>query len=145
MKRTRSASMVVLLVTAGLLAAQSPPGKDTRFDNQYLTITILPTWTVKASLDQKLELVRGKYLLTINPVFTHASGIEGGRFSEIVEGMPSIVAVTGNVDQPAGGGECAQSDQTRVSQEISLGNLYTDISKTGNGCVFPTDRQPAWF
>jgi len=115
------------------------------FDNQYLTMTIVRGWTVVPSADQKLNLSRGKYLLTINPIFTHASGVEGGRFSEIVEGMPSLDAVTGNVDQPASGGECAQSDATIVTKTISLGNLYTDNSKTGNGCTFPASGPAVWF
>ena len=139
--------MFVLLITAGILTAQSSPADGTPLDNPYLAITILPGWSVGPSTDQKLHLIKGKYLLTINPVFTHASGVEGGRFSEIVEGMPSLDAVTANVDQPAGGGECSldRSDALKVTESISLGNLYTDSSKTGNGCVFPASGPPAWF
>ena len=139
--------MIVLLIAAGILAAQSSPASGRPLDNPYLAITILPGWTVGPSVDQKLHLIEGRYLLTINPVFTHASGVEGGRFSEIVEGMPSLDAVTANVDQPAGGGECTldRSDALKVTETISLGNLYTDSSKTGNGCVFPASGPPAWF
>lgn len=146
MKRKKSASIIVLLVAAGVVAAQKSPSMDGRpFDNQYLTMTIVRGWTVGASTDQTLNLNRGKYLLTVNPIFTHASGIEGGRFSEIVQGMPSVDAVTGNVDQPASGGECAQSEATIVSKTISLENLYTDSSKTGNGCTFPASGPAVWF
>jgi len=74
-----------------------------QFENQYLKIQILPGWTVAPSTDQTLNLIEGKYLLSINPIFVHASGIIGGRFGE------SIDAVMANVDQPAGGFECAQS------------------------------------
>jgi len=128
------------------LAAQAT-ARSPEFENQYLRIQIVPGWTVAASGDQTLNLIQGKYLLSINPIFTHASGVEGGRFSEIVQGMPSVDAVTGNVDQPASGGECAlyPSDALKVTKEIALGNLYTDSSKMGNGCVFPTSGPPAWF
>jgi hypothetical protein len=87
--------MIVLLVTAGVLAAQSPPVVGTRFDNQYMTMTIRRGWVVSPSVDQKLNLLKGKYLLTIHPIFGHASGVEGGRLSEIVKGMPSVDAVAG--------------------------------------------------
>jgi hypothetical protein len=100
-------------------------------------MTILPEWTVGPSVDQILNIVQGKYLLSINPIFTHASGVTGGRFSEIVGGMPSIDAVMGNVDQPAGGFECSQASAKgmTVTKAIRLSNLYTDSSKSQNGPV----------
>lgn len=66
---------------------------------------------------------------------------------EIVEGMPSVEAVMVHVDQPAGGSECSQFpfEETVVTKAISLRSLYTDSSKTGNGCAFPSNGQPAWF
>ncbi len=114
------------------------------FSNQFLSLTILPGWTAR-SIDQTLELIHGKYTLSINPMFVHASGVTGGRFSEIVAEMPSVTAVMRNVDQPAGGWECSQTDRMLVTSSISLLNLYTDKSKTGSGCTFPSDPQPAWF
>jgi hypothetical protein len=50
-------------------------------------------------------------------------------------------------NQPAGGFECAQmpSDAIVVSEDLSLWNLYTDKSKVGNGCVFPSGGRPVWF
>jgi hypothetical protein len=118
-----------------------------QFENQYLKIKILPGWTVAPSGTQILNLINGKYLLSINPIFTHASGIIGGRFSEIVRGKESIDAVMGNVDQPAGGFECARmpSSEMLITKAISLKNLYTDSSKINNGCIFPTNGQPVWF
>ncbi len=106
-------------------------------------MTILPGWRVADSGDQRLSLIRGDYLLYVNPIFTHASGIAGGRFVEIVRGLPSIDAVLHNVDQPASGDECSQSDRTNVNQSIYLINLYTDASKSGNGCNFPASRRTA--
>jgi hypothetical protein len=103
---------------------------------------ILPAWIVRSSADLKFILTKDKYLLTIDPIFEHASGVEGGRFSEIVQGMPSVDAVMRNVDQPASGAECtlSSSDVLRVTEAIRLGNLYTDSSKTENGCVFSRPR-----
>lgn len=117
------------------------------FENQYLKIQILPGWTVATSGDQTLNLIDGKYLLSINPMFVHASGVIGGRFSEIVRGKESIDAVMGNVDQPAGGFECAEwpPEELIVTRTMSLRNLYTDSSKVNNGCTFPRGGQPIWF
>ena len=147
MKSNISACAVILLAAAGVLASQTSTPASRRFDNEYLSMTILRGWTVGASAGPTLNVVRGKYLLAINPLFTHASPIEGGRFSEIVEQMPSVDAVMLNVDGPASGGECAlsSSGELRITKSISLGNLYTDSSKTGNGCVFPSSGEPAWF
>lgn len=124
------------------LAASSE--KNRSFSNQFLTIAISPEWAARP-VNQTLDIIHGKYILSINPIFTHASGIIGGRFSEIVGGMPSVNAVMRNVEQPASGGECSQTDRLSVTSTISLANLYTDKSKTGNSCIFPLDPQPAWF
>jgi len=138
-------SIAVLLVVSIAVGQNGVPGN--KFENHYLTITILPGWTVEPSVDQNLNIIRGKYLLSINPIFTHASGVTGGRFSEIVGGMPSVDAVMGKVDQPAGGFECSQSSakSMTVTKAISLSNLYTDSSKSENGCTFPSSGQPVWF
>lgn len=120
------------------------PGKNRTFSNQFLTITILPDWSARPA-DPTLDILHGKYILSINPMFTHASGIIGGRFPEVTARMPSVEAVMRNVEQPAGGWECSQSDTMIVTSTMSGGNLYTDKSKTVNECTFPLDPQPAWF
>jgi hypothetical protein len=129
------------------VVAHTSANNGRRFESQYLTITISPKWKVGTSSDQTLNLRRGKYLLTIDPIFGHASGIIGGRFGEIVGGMPSIGAVMRNVDQPAGGWECAQwpPEEMTITESVSLANLYTDSSKTGMGCSFPSNGRPVWF
>jgi IPT/TIG domain len=133
-----------------MISLTSPPIQATampEFENQYLKIRISPGWTMAATEDQALNLVRGRYLLSIDPIFTHASGIIGGRFAEYASEKQSIKAVMANVDQPAGGFECAQtpSDAIVVSEDLSLWNLYTNKSKVGNGCVFPSGGRPVWF
>jgi hypothetical protein len=94
-------------------------------ENQYLRIRISHGWTVAATEDQ-ISLVRGKYLLSIDPIFTHASGIIGGRFGEYASEKQSIKAVMANVDQPAGGFECAEmpADAIVVNENLSLRNLH---------------------
>lgn len=136
--------------STSLLAPSSDPQVKNRiheFENQYLKIQILPGWTISNSSDQTLNLIKGRYLLSINPMFVHASGPIGGRFSEIVSAKKSIDAVMGNVDQPAGGSECAEwpAEELVVTKAMSLRTLYTDSSKVNNGCIFPSGGQSVWF
>lgn len=134
-------------LTAWLLITPLEAKAKPEFENQYLKIRLSPGWTVAASGDRVISLVRGKYILSIDPIFTHASGVEGGRFSEFASGKQSIDAVMGNVDQPAGGFECAETpaDAIVVSESLSMANLYTDSAKVGNGCAFPPSGHSVWF
>jgi hypothetical protein len=122
--------------------AAASSGKSRTFSNQFLTIAISPGWTAHP-VNQILDITRGKYILSINPMFTHARNI--GGFFEIAARMPSVDAVMRHVDQPAGGWECSQTERMTVSSTISGSNYYTDKSKTGSGCTFPLDPRPAWF
>ena len=146
---------VIGLILCGLLALsatqshQSPVARSQtaeKFESPYLTMTIVPGWAVTPPVDQRVEVTHGKYVLTINPIFMHASGVTCGRFPELA-GMPSVEAVMANVDQPAGGFECSQSSSqpTIINKDLSLSNLYTDPSKSENGCAFPASGHPVWF
>lgn len=141
----------LFVLSMGLMASLTGPPIQAKampeFENHYLKIRISPGWTMASTEDQALNLVQGRYLLSIDPIFTHSSGIIGGRFAEYASEKQSIKAVMANVDQPAGGFECAQtpSDAIVVREDLSLWNLYTDNSKVGNGCVFPSAGHPVWF
>jgi hypothetical protein len=93
----KSLPIVILLVTAGVFVGQSSSNPGRRFDNQYMTMTILSGWTVRPSVDQKLNLTQGKYILIINPIFTHASGVEGSP-----ENRPAFVILCSLQILPAG-------------------------------------------
>jgi hypothetical protein len=160
MNETLSVAIAVILI-GGMLLAPAGIGYAANFmqsqvaessngaqvDNPYLTITIAPGWRVQPSVDQELRVTHGKYLLSIDPIFIHAGPVSGGRFDEIVGQMPSVIAVTSNVDHPASGNECAQYpfEKMIVSKVMWFSNLYTDSSKTQNGCSLPTGNQPVWF
>jgi hypothetical protein len=148
----RQRLVAVLLQMAMLLAvadstAQTSSTAGVAFESRYLTMRIVPGWrTNAAERPAELQLVKGKYVLAIDPVFGHASGITGGRFDEIIGGM-SIDAVMSNVDRPAGGWECAEPEKLTVSMQVSLIILYTDRSKSqsGSACNFPSSGLPVWF
>lgn len=133
----------VLLFAFAMRVSAVQTSSAKQIDNPFVTMTILPGW-IATSRDQVSIITRGRYVLRLNPIFTHASGIEGGRFSEITADMVGIGAVMRGVDQPAGGFECAEATPAPRAKS-RLYSFYTDSSKTGNGCVFPSDGKSAWF
>jgi hypothetical protein len=138
----------LLLIPASLCAAQPRHPAGTRFDNQYMSISVLPGWSVERSSNPELKLVRGKFILTINPMFEHPSGAVCGRFPEETAEMRSVLAVMKDVDQPAGGWECTASSRPGalyVNKAIALKNLYTGGQDTRQQCAFPDDGHSVWF
>jgi IPT/TIG domain-containing protein len=137
--------MVALLAFLSLMLAVAAPADPITFENQYVKVNVLPGWTVDASTSPLLKLTHGMYVLTINPIYTHASGIVGGRFIEAVQGMPSVEAVLYGTDQP--GPNCAHWENMVITPDLSLGNMYTDDTKENRdyGCNFPADGKSAWF
>lgn len=132
-----------LLLAATIAVAQNPTRAT--FENQYVKMTILPGWKVMPS-PPEVRVTQGKYVLTINPMYQHASGVAGGRFEEVTAGMSSIEAVREEVLQPSWI-LCAKSDAAIITGTLSLANLYTDDTRENveNGCKLPSDGKPAWF
>ncbi len=144
----RRVAVSILLFAATIAVTQNSSSRSRTFENQYVKMTILPGWKV-ASSPPEVRVTQGKYVLTINSIYEHASGVEGGRFEEATSGMPSITAVLANVEGP-GGTNCAQSlpdQQMVINAKMSLGNLYTNDTKANveDGCKFPSDGRSAWF
>lgn len=144
----RKIAVSILLFSAIAAVTQNSSSSGRTFENRYLKMTILPGWQV-ASSPPEAKVIHGKYVLTINPIYVHASGIEGGRFEEATSGMPSVIAVRANVEGP-GGVICAESrpgQEMIVNAKMSLGNLYTEDTKANleGGCKFPSDGKSAWF
>jgi IPT/TIG domain len=139
------AVIAVLLASASIVKSSTDSGR--RIDTQYATMTVSRGWTVVNSEGSTLVLKKGNYILTIDPIFTHASGVIGGRFYEVTKEMSSVRLVMGTMDGPPGPWECAQwpAPEIAITTKISLQNLYTDNSKRGTGCRFPRKRKPAWF
>jgi IPT/TIG domain-containing protein len=145
----RRLACFVLFLSVGVGALHGQPFARTKrtFNSHYMSINIRTGWMIEKSDGQVLTLSHGRYRLSIQPMFTHASGITCGRFGESAGGLPSFDAVMANVDQPAGGWECSvdTSRPLTVSKTISLGNFYTDSSKSNNGCTFPRDGHRVWY
>lgn len=143
MRKTLLVIPIAVLLISGIAVGQShAPGK--KFENQYLTMTILPGWAAELSADQKLSIIRGKYLLAINPIFTHATS--SATFEQVAVG-PSVEAVTSKLDDPSDTYKCAlwPPEKMIVNRSMSLGNLYTAAAKSEVGCTFPASGQSVWF
>ena len=141
----RRPAVSILLFYAMITVAQNSSSASHSFENQYVKMTIPPGWTVTSS-PPEVKVTHGKYVLVINPIYDHASGVEGGRFEEVTAGMSSVEAVRAEVLQPSWI-LCAKSDVAVITETLSLGNLYTDDTKANveNGCKFPADGKTAWF
>ena len=92
-----------------------------------------------------LNITHGKYVLAINPVFIHASGVDGGRVGEILPGRPSVIAVIGDDDAEDVTSQCAQWSDTHVSKKVTLRNLYIDPEKKSEYCNLSLPPHPVWF
>ncbi len=144
----RRVAVSILLFSATIAVTQNSSPRGRTFENQYLKMTILPGWTVISS-PPEVKVTHDKYVLTINSIYVHASGVEGGRFGEATAEMPSVTAVRADVEGPWGT-TCAQDQPGQeiiVNAKMSLGNLYTDDTKANvdGGCKFPSDGKSAWF
>jgi hypothetical protein len=139
------AVITVLLASASIVKSSTDSGR--RIDTQYATMTVSRGWIVVNSESPTLVLKKGNYILTIDPIFSHASGVIGGRFYEVTGEMSSVRLVMGTMDGPPGPWECAQwpAEEIAITTKVSLQNLYTDNSKRGTGCRFPRKRKPVWF
>lgn len=64
------------------------------YENEYLKIKIPSGWKLTQEKDgSKITLSKDNYILSINVRAQQASGVKGGRFSEIAQGFPSVDAV----------------------------------------------------
>ena len=151
--------LIIAFIFATLPAAVAQEGlqppRSAVFENHYLKINLSPGWTVSRiepsssfTTVTAARIAKGGYVLEIDPIFGHASGVVGGRFGEVIGDKPSVKAVMEGVEQPAGGFECGTSDTMRLGP-VSMTTFFTDIAKKtttdGNACKFPADGRSAWF
>lgn len=130
------------------------PHHSRTFENQYLRIRLRPGWTVtppneadnKASGDCcTVTITHGNYTLEINPVFAHASGVDGGRIGEILGTQPSVLAIGSGGDLVDVAIECMHGTRTTVGKQITLENLYTDPARKNKDCAGPSPHHSVWF
>ena len=147
------------------LPSSSVPGS-TVYENQYMKFTVLGGWVVSeadtivfvdrtTTVKPAVNNTKGDYILSVDPLYQHASGIVGGRFSELTRGLVSFELVMENIPKPAGGDECATIESRTIAGSlITLEDYYTarnsyrydaDRPETEFPCHIPVDGVSAWF
>jgi len=152
MKRfTLPGALIFLLLAEGSQGAVQPqssaqPNNQNRvYENQYMKVDLLPGWTAKSarSIPAAVNIAKGNYILYINTQASQASGVEGGRFSEIAMGAPSADAVvTVQPSPPCGKGETSSAfdGHTRIDLYVSKAD-----SKSQSWCNTPSGEATVWY
>lgn len=115
------------------------------YENQYMKVDLLPGWTAKnaRSIPAAVNITKGNYILYINTQASQASGVEGGRFSEIAMGAPSADAVVPvQPSPPCGKAETGSAfdGRTRMDLYVSKADL-----KSQSWCNAPSGEATVWY
>ena len=129
------------------------------YENQYMSLKVPDDWhlteATRTSTDQTynkatgittvngtrvektgaVNIMKGNYILYINPNASQAGGAEGGRFAEIAMGAPSVDAVmTDQPNPPCGAGENVQTTLgTRADYYVSGATMQSYCNAPANG------------
>ncbi len=119
--------------------------QNTVYETPYMKVVLLPGWAAKRSrrTPAAVNIAKGNYILYINTQASQASGVEGGRFSEIAMGAPSADAVvTVQPSPPCGKAESrpAFGPHTRVDLYVSKAD-----SKSQDWCNAPSSGATVWY
>jgi len=119
--------------------------QNTVYENQYMKVVLPPGWTAKKPrrTPAAVNIAKGNYILYINTQASQASGVEGGRFSEIAMGAPSADAVvTEQPSPPCGKAESkpALDPHTRIDLYVSKAD-----SKSQAWCNAPSGGATVWY
>jgi hypothetical protein len=152
MKRFVMLSALIFLLLAecsqGAVQQQASAQRDNQnrvYENQYMKVDLLPGWTAKKarSIPAAVNITKGNYILYINTQASQASGVEGGRFSEIAMGAPSADAVVSvQPSPPCGKGESSPAfdGHTRMDLYVSKADL-----KSQSWCNAPSGGATVWY
>ena len=112
------------------------------YSNQYLSVTIPAGWSYSTTQSGAINITKNNYILYINPQASQASGVEGGRFSEIAHGAPSVGAVLPGYDDS--NGECGIREINQIPVIGSRTDLFSGPST--DACTNkPSDGSTAWY
>lgn len=143
-------SNLILLLLAVCIqgAAQQPPGAKHRnriYENQHMKIVLQPGWTAKKAgrNPAAVNITKGNYILYINTQATQASGVEGGRFSEIAMGAPSADAVVTEQPSPP----CGKQESSPAFDRHTRSDLYVSKADIGSQswCNAPSSGETVWY
>lgn len=119
----------------------------TLFSNEHLEISVLPNWKAKELASGAINITSGNYILYINPFTSQASGVEGGRFSEIAQGAPGVELVLKS--HPAN--PCGTHENTETTNKYNRQIVRTeyfvssDSIKGDENCNTPDNLKNVWY
>jgi hypothetical protein len=125
------------------------------FENQYMKITLPAGWTITQATEtvyirgvpqerlspSAVKITKDNYILYINTEVYQTSGVEGGRFSEIAMGAPSVDAVIKK--HPAS--PCGFSETYPAFDKYSRVDLYINSQETKENCNAPLNGTVWYF
>jgi hypothetical protein len=119
--------------------------QNTVYENSHMKVVLLPGWTAKSArrTPAAVNITKGNYILYINTQASQASGVEGGRFSEIAMGAPSADAVVTVQPSPP----CGKAESRPVFDPHTRVDLYVSKpdSKSEEWCNAPSSGATVWY
>ncbi|HEV3037011.1 MAG TPA: hypothetical protein VHA33_04410 [Candidatus Angelobacter sp.] len=115
------------------------------YENQYMKVILLPGWAAKKAgrNPAAVNITKGNYILYINTQATQASGVEGGRFSEIAMGAPSADAVITTYPSPP----CGKGESRPALAPYTRNDLYVSKADMSSQtwCNAPSSGATVWY
>src|SRR5579872_1962875 len=131
--------------TAQQQSSTQQNSRNTVYENQYMKVVLPSGWTAKKArrAPAAVNIAKGNYILYINTQASQASGVEGGRFSEIAMGAPSADAVVTVQPSPP----CGKAESTPAFEPHTRVDLYVSKadSKSQDWCNAPASGETAWY
>src|SRR5512136_564508 len=150
-KFTILCGLMFLLFAAGSPGAAQPQSKaqpnnqSAVYENQYMKVVLQPGWTATRPRRHlaAVNITKGDYILYINTQTSQASGVEGGRFSEIGMGAPSVDAVVTTQPSPP----CGTQESKPIVAPFTRQDLYVSKadSKSNEWCNAPASGATVWY
>jgi len=110
------------------------------FENAYLKMALARGWQVQ-EVGYAVNITKDKYVLYINPKTTQASGVEGGRFSEIAQGAPGVgLVMTFHPADP-----CGTKATEVISDTLTRSDYYVRTADATEFCNASTIADPVWY
>jgi hypothetical protein len=129
--------------------------KSTTFENDYMKLTLPEGWTAEpvsgplqpnsdssiAPSGSAVNITKGNYILYINTEAKQASGVEGGRFSEISQGAPSADTVITSQPSP----QCGTAEIDTAFLDFKRADLFVSSQDKKDYCAVPTNGKTVWY
>ena len=125
------------------------------YENEYMSVTLVDGWISTEATQityvdgvakqepnpSTVNITGGNYILSINTQAKQASGVKGGRFGEIAQGISSADAVvTAQPNDP-----CGVPTTVSISQDQQRTDWYVNKKDAQSWCVSPVNDTTVWY